>query len=278
MPLAVAIPGAGAAPLYPGAGGRIPRPARFLLLRFVLEREMTSHTGLVLVNPAKWRGTEVVIILKKPHALITIPDTGSKGSVMRICPTCGDPVAVTLRYCPRCTAALPEPGYYAEPGIRPGTTGPVSAGARLSGGAWLSAGAPISAGLGIRGAGVSGGVRISGGAWVSAGARISAGAGVSGGTGVPGGADRSTGRRRDTARSRDTARPTRIPASGAGPIRRNQARSGGTSPGPAATRAARTWPPRYQPPRTRPPPTSPPPTSPPPTSPPLRAAPMSPPL
>ena len=41
---------------------------------------------------------------------------------MRICPTCGDQVAVTLRYCPRCTAPLPDPGYrpapgyYAEPG------------------------------------------------------------------------------------------------------------------------------------------------------------------
>jgi hypothetical protein len=44
---------------------------------------------------------------------------------MRICPTCGDQVAVTLRYCPRCTTLLPErgyrpaPGYYAEPGHYP---------------------------------------------------------------------------------------------------------------------------------------------------------------
>jgi hypothetical protein len=41
---------------------------------------------------------------------------------MRICPTCADQVAVTLRYCPRCSTLLPEPGYrpapgyYAEPG------------------------------------------------------------------------------------------------------------------------------------------------------------------
>jgi hypothetical protein len=41
---------------------------------------------------------------------------------MRICPTCADQVAVTLRYCPRCRTLLPEPGYrpapgyYAEPG------------------------------------------------------------------------------------------------------------------------------------------------------------------
>ena len=44
---------------------------------------------------------------------------------MRICPTCADQVAVTLRYCPRCTTPLPEPGYrpapryYAEPGHYP---------------------------------------------------------------------------------------------------------------------------------------------------------------
>jgi hypothetical protein len=44
---------------------------------------------------------------------------------MRICPTCADQVAVTLRYCPRCTTLLPEPGYrpapghYAEPGHYP---------------------------------------------------------------------------------------------------------------------------------------------------------------
>ena len=35
---------------------------------------------------------------------------------MRICPTCADQVAVTLRYCPRCTTLLPEPGYRPEPG------------------------------------------------------------------------------------------------------------------------------------------------------------------
>ena len=44
---------------------------------------------------------------------------------MRICPTCADQVAVTLRYCPRCSTLLPEPGYrpapgyYAEPGHYP---------------------------------------------------------------------------------------------------------------------------------------------------------------
>lgn len=44
---------------------------------------------------------------------------------MRICPACGDQVAVTLRYCPRCATLLPEPGYrpapgyYAEPGHYP---------------------------------------------------------------------------------------------------------------------------------------------------------------
>ncbi len=73
------------------------------------------------MNPAKWHCAEAAIILKKSHALITIPD-GSKGSVMRICPACGDQVAMTLHYCPRCTAPLPErgyrpaPGYDAEPG------------------------------------------------------------------------------------------------------------------------------------------------------------------
>jgi hypothetical protein len=35
---------------------------------------------------------------------------------MRICPTCADQVAVTLRYCPRCTTLLPEPGYRPAPG------------------------------------------------------------------------------------------------------------------------------------------------------------------
>jgi hypothetical protein len=35
---------------------------------------------------------------------------------MRICPTCGDPAAATLGYCPRCTAPLPEPEYPADPG------------------------------------------------------------------------------------------------------------------------------------------------------------------
>ena len=35
---------------------------------------------------------------------------------MRICPACGDQVAVTLRYCPRCATLLPEPGYRPEPG------------------------------------------------------------------------------------------------------------------------------------------------------------------
>lgn len=53
---------------------------------------------------------------------------------MRICPTCGDQVPLTLRYCPGCTAPLPEPRYrpatgydegpehYAEPGqyVEPG--------------------------------------------------------------------------------------------------------------------------------------------------------------
>jgi hypothetical protein len=44
---------------------------------------------------------------------------------MRICPTCADQVAVTLRYCPRCTTLLPEPEYrpapryYAQPGHYP---------------------------------------------------------------------------------------------------------------------------------------------------------------
>jgi hypothetical protein len=44
---------------------------------------------------------------------------------MRICPTCAGQVAVTLRYCPRCSTLLPEPGYrqapgyYAEPGHYP---------------------------------------------------------------------------------------------------------------------------------------------------------------
>ncbi len=35
---------------------------------------------------------------------------------MRICPTCGDPVAGTPRCCPRCSAPLPEPGTAAGPG------------------------------------------------------------------------------------------------------------------------------------------------------------------
>jgi hypothetical protein len=35
---------------------------------------------------------------------------------MRICPACGDPVAGTPRWCPRCTAPLPEPGTAAGPG------------------------------------------------------------------------------------------------------------------------------------------------------------------
>jgi hypothetical protein len=35
---------------------------------------------------------------------------------MRICPTCADQVAVTLRYCPRCSTLLPEPGYRPAPG------------------------------------------------------------------------------------------------------------------------------------------------------------------
>ena len=43
---------------------------------------------------------------------------------MRICPTCADQVAVTLRYCPRCATLLPEPGYrpgyYGESGHYPG--------------------------------------------------------------------------------------------------------------------------------------------------------------
>jgi hypothetical protein len=44
---------------------------------------------------------------------------------MRICPTCADQVAVTLRYCPRCSTLLPEPGYrpaaghYTEPAHYP---------------------------------------------------------------------------------------------------------------------------------------------------------------
>jgi hypothetical protein len=39
---------------------------------------------------------------------------------MRICPTCADQVAVTLRYCPRCATRLPEPGYRPDAGYRPG--------------------------------------------------------------------------------------------------------------------------------------------------------------
>ena len=38
---------------------------------------------------------------------------------MRICPTCADQVAVTLRYCPRCSTPLPEPGYRPAPGYYP---------------------------------------------------------------------------------------------------------------------------------------------------------------
>jgi hypothetical protein len=89
---------------------------------------MATHVGLVLRNPAKWRCTEAAINLKKVARPDYDPQTGSKGSVMKICPACGDQVAVTLRYCPRCTAPLPEPGYgrapgyYAEPGhyLEPG--------------------------------------------------------------------------------------------------------------------------------------------------------------
>ena len=47
---------------------------------------------------------------------------------MRICPTCGDVVASTLRWCPRCAGPLPEPGtgdgapgYPREPGYVGGT-------------------------------------------------------------------------------------------------------------------------------------------------------------
>jgi hypothetical protein len=41
--------------------------------------------------------------------------------VMRICPTCGDMVAATLRCCPRCAGPLPEPrtGYPGGPGYLP---------------------------------------------------------------------------------------------------------------------------------------------------------------
>ena len=46
---------------------------------------------------------------------------------MRICPTCGDMVAATLRCCPRCAGPLPEPrtGEPAYPGTPeyPGESG-----------------------------------------------------------------------------------------------------------------------------------------------------------
>jgi hypothetical protein len=86
---------------------------------------MTSHIRLVLANPAKWERAEAAIILKKVPRPDYDPQTGSKGCVMRICPTCADQVAVTLRYCPRCSTLLPEPGYrpalgyYAESGHYP---------------------------------------------------------------------------------------------------------------------------------------------------------------
>jgi hypothetical protein len=80
--LAVAVPGrSGALPRYTsGPLGQLRAWFDFLLFRFVKTEEMTSHVGLVLVNPDKWRCAEAAIIQKKVACPDYDPRRGARGA------------------------------------------------------------------------------------------------------------------------------------------------------------------------------------------------------